>query len=330
MANHVRLSRAFFLTICSCTLFLTLSLRQSANRDFETRVAQLHKAKKRQRIAIVQYIGDGGSQSAGFASARSVMWRYAKRHGYALYTYEYKNVSVREPDFQELELFGFTKHHWRKPFYLSELIRQGNHEWLAYFDTDIVITNPAIPLEEFIDADDNNSTDMVIADDPSGICNGVFFQKATEWTLWFNELWWQERQISHAGHDNWPFMAALLKAWALSNNHEYQDECSMAKHREMEDWGTFLPCYRNQLDAMGGRTTHPDGCTDDYPAPCGSALPGDSHIRAVWELNKGLGFGGKNAYSAGSFLIHFAGHSGRNELMAQYSSDTFANWGADS
>lgn len=77
-----------------------------------------------------------------------------------------------------------------------------------------------IPLETWIDAGDNNVSDLIISDDPSGINNGVFFQKASKWTLDFNRIWWSERQASHVGHDNWPFMAALLTFWSNSSDYD--------------------------------------------------------------------------------------------------------------
>ena len=287
-----------------------------------------HGSQLRERIAIVQYFGSGDELTAGFESARCILRLYAQSHGYALYTLYAHNVSVEPGVSLELNAFQHHSHNWKKPFYLSQLIREGKHQWYVYVDTDVVITDPLLPLEHWIDAGTNNESDLIISDDPGGICNGIIFEKASEWTLRFNDLWWSERQISRTGHDNWPFMAALLKVWANSSDFNYSGECSMSQHRDMEIWSNFLPCYMKILDRVGRRTTHPQGCTPDYPEPCGSAKTNDPRVVAVWDLNKGIGFGGKNAWTNGSFLIHFAGRqrSERDELMLRYSRDTMETY----
>ena len=280
---------------------------------------------RQRRLAIVQYTDSGGNLSEGYKAAISVMEKYAKLHNYDHYTLSEQNVTVSSEIREKLELFGYHKHHWRKPFYLSYLISQNNYEWLAYFDTDVVITDPTQKLETWIDSVDNN-TQMIITDDPSGICNGIFFQKATNFSLNFNELWWNERQaLSSSGHDNWPFMSALLKTWADYANYSYDDECSMARRADMESWDNFYPCYSRHLGKMG-RTTDPSGCTKDYPDPCGSAYRGESPIVATWGINKGYGFGGRNAWTPGSFLLHLAGHPDRERLLLQHSVEVLGKY----
>lgn len=272
--------------------------------------------KSAERIAIVQYFDR--AITPGFAAARQLMCEYAEVHGYAIYFFNETTVQVNIDDLEELNSFRDTKSHWMKPFYLSQMVKDTKHEWFAYFDADIVVTNMGIPLETWIDAGDNNVSDLIISDDPSGINNGVFFQKASEWTLDFNRIWWSERQSSHVGGDNWPFMAALLTFWANSSDYDYKGQCSMAENVRMESWDNFYPCYKKHLEAMGRRSTHPRGCTSEYPHPCGSAKVGDPHIVAVWELNKGNGFGGKNNWSEGSFIMHFAGHGNRDKILLQH------------
>ena len=52
-----------------------------------------------------------------------------------------------------------------------------------YVDTGVVITDPPLPLEHWIDAGANNESDLIISEDPGRICNGIIFEKASEWTL---------------------------------------------------------------------------------------------------------------------------------------------------
>ena len=284
--------------------------------EYHRRASTNAELQSAARIAIVQYFD--GELTPGFAASRQLMCEYAKLHGYAIYFFNETTVKVNSDDLKELNLFRDTKSHWMKPFYLSQMVRDTTHEWFAYFDADIVVTNMGIPLETWIDVGVNNASDLIISDDPSGINNGVFFQKASEWTLDFNRIWWSERQSSRVGGDNWPFMAALLTFWANSSDYNYKGECSMAENVRMESWDNFYPCYKKHLEAMGRRSTHPQGCTSEYQHPCGSAKVGDPHIVAVWELNKGNGFGGKNSWSEGSFIMHFAGRGNRDKMLLQH------------
>ena len=280
-----------------------------------------------QRIAIVQYTGDSKNEAKGYTLARDAMKAYAAKHAYAYYLYQERDVKIDEPD--SLILRTLTSHHaWRRPFMLSQIIKEGKHEWIAYFDTDVVVTDPSIPLEQFIDGEPTGK-DMIIADDPSGINNGMFFQKATNWSLEFNDIWWKERPLETKNmHDNWPFMAALLVSWGTSSAQSYEGECSMSKNVEMEDWKNFYPCYRTQVERLGSRTSHPEGCTSDFPEPCGSAIVDDPHVKAVWGINSGIGFGGKNAWVESSFVLHLAGksHEERDKLLRQHADLVLATY----
>ena len=304
------------------TLSIHLESLHTLNPPLSKRVEQRHE-----RIAIVQYTGSVESEAKGYACARLVMKAYAEKHSYAYYLFQERDVMVEVADEQALKTF--RKHHnWRRPFLLSQVIREQDHEWIAYFDTDVVITDPTITLESFIDVRASDA-DMIVADDPSGINNGVFFQKATNWSLLFNLMWWNERPSrTREMGDNWPFMAALLRAWASSSGKEYAGECSISKHVEMESWNNFFPCYRRQIETLGSITTHPAGCTFDFPEPCGSALADDQHIKAVWGINSGIGFGGKNAWNADSFLLHLAGKppDQRDELLRYHSESVIAKY----
>jgi len=255
------------------------------------------------------------------------MKTYAANHSYAYYLYQERDIKIEEPD--SLIVSKLTKHHnWRRPFMLSQIIKEGKHEWIAYFDTDVIITDPSIPLEHFIDGEPDGK-DMIIADDPTGINNGIFFQKATNWSLTFNDIWWNERpKESTVMGDNWPFMAALLISWGASSDQSYESECSMSKNVEMEAWKNFYPCYRTQVERLGSRTSHPEGCTSDFPEPCGSAIVDDPHVKAVWGINSGIGFSGKNAWDESSFVLHLAGksHEERDKLLQQHAESVLATY----
>ena len=333
----VRYGRVLIIIITAALFALSLEINKttpdlvdfadSSERNEAGNNAQLSTLHP--RIAIVQYTGSVDTLSEGHEAAISVVQKYARLHGYYHYVFTEQSVKVDSVISDELEKFGYHKHHWRKPFYLSTMIREGKHEWLTYLDTDVVITDPTQRLEAWIDSVDVHKTQMIITDDPNGICNGIFFQRASNWSLEFNQLWWSERQaISKLGHDNWPFMSALLKSWAVHANYSYDDECSMARRADMESWDNFYPCYSKHVGKMG-RTTHPSGCTKDFPDPCGSAYRGESPIVAKWGLNKGYGFSGKNYWTPGSFMLHLAGHPDRDRLLLQHAAKALEKLSSD-
>jgi len=88
----------------------------------------------------------------------------------------------------------------------------------------------------------------------------------------------------------------------------------MSKNVEMEDWKNFFPRYRTQVERLGSRTSHPEGCTSDFPEPCGGAVVDDPHIKAVWGINSGIGFGAKKKITL--FYILRGNHS---ESATRYS-----------
>lgn len=124
-------------------------------------------------------------------------------------------------------------------------------------------------------------------------------------------------------HDNWPFMHALLKIWAGNRNYSYNNECSLAHHKDTNPYFVFkkfYACYTKHLSLIGKRSTH-SSCTER----CGSTLMNDSNILGVWDLNLGLdGFSPPNNWKPGSFLIHFAGTGtkDRTALMIEYANKT--------
>lgn len=313
------------LTLVSVVMTNTLSLVHEGSGIRSADAPLLDDSLLNPRIAIVQYFGGSSNKAPGFRSARNVLIRYAEMHGYAYYALEENDVALSVDVLRELQTSRSTKqHNWRRPFFLSQIIETGRHEWLAYFDTDIVITDPTRRLEDWTDGWLLKDKDLIIANAPDGINNGVFFQRATNWSLNFNSIWWEQRsRKSMLIGDNWPFMAALLISWSTSNRQKYDNQCSMAVHPQMESWPTFFECYREKLAALWAKRTHASDCRN-ASSSCGSALPSDEHIAAVWELNKGLGFQGENAWTPGSFLIHFAGKgfAERDRLLLEFSNRT--------
>lgn len=55
----------------------------------------------------------------------------------------------------------------------------------SWFDGDIVLMNPKIPLEIFLPPDDDwNHIHALVTNDHRGLNNGVFFLRVHEWSVW--------------------------------------------------------------------------------------------------------------------------------------------------
>ncbi|KEF51113.1 uncharacterized protein A1O9_12836 [Exophiala aquamarina CBS 119918] len=82
--------------------------------------------------------------------------------------------------------------YWSKPAYILEqllaelaLPEDRRLKWLVWFDGDIVLMNPKIPLEIFLPPDDKwNHIHGVVTNDHRGLNNGVFFLRVHEWSVW--------------------------------------------------------------------------------------------------------------------------------------------------
>ncbi|KIV90642.1 hypothetical protein PV10_07925 [Exophiala mesophila] len=83
--------------------------------------------------------------------------------------------------------------YWSKPAYiLNQLLielalpEEERLEWLVWFDGDIVLMNPKIPLEIFLPPKENWShIHAIVTNDHRGLNNGVFFLRVHEWSVWF-------------------------------------------------------------------------------------------------------------------------------------------------
>lgn len=79
---------------------------------------------------------------------------------------------------------------WNKPAYLlaillEELRKPEAHrlKWLFWVDADTVVTNPKLPLENFLPPDEFPHLHLLTTADPNGINNGVFFLKVHPWSV---------------------------------------------------------------------------------------------------------------------------------------------------
>jgi hypothetical protein len=61
-------------------------------------------------------------------------------------------------------------------------ITEASHRW---FDGDIALMNPKIPLEIFLPPEEEwNHIHALVTNDHRGLNNGVFFLRVHEWSVW--------------------------------------------------------------------------------------------------------------------------------------------------
>lgn len=194
------------------------------------------------------------------------------------------------------ELFGYSmytlerkllKKYWSKPaFFLQRLlIELGKPEkkrlkWLVWFDADIVIMNPKIPLEIFLPPKHNYShINALVTNDHRGLNNGVFFLRVNEWSVWL--------------------MDACLGT-------EVTDPKLKLKHDDQSALEHWL-----EKDRFRNATMHvPQRWFNAYPGERGEngSLSDPMKPTREWQ---------DNAIKEGDFVVHFAGHkTTRNERMA--------------
>ena len=142
------------------------------------------------QIAIVSYQSEN-VVNEGYAVGRKNIMAYALMHGYDYLVFNETTVPhIGNETRKVLSSFGFFRHHWTKPHLLKFVIEEKKYDWIAYFDSDIIITNMTRKLDHYLG---DQKHDLVIADDVAGICNGVFFVKRNVWSKNFMNLWWGER-----------------------------------------------------------------------------------------------------------------------------------------
>ncbi len=107
--------------------------------------------------------------------------KYAQQHGYGYVKY-YRTLDPSRPE------------EWSKIRALSRQLGESGAEWLLWIDDDIVITNPSITLESFVNRYGRDK-DLIIARDAYykrgvPINNGIFLVRNTPWARNFlNEVW---------------------------------------------------------------------------------------------------------------------------------------------
>jgi len=78
---------------------------------------------------------------------------------------------------------------WSKLLALEHYFKSGSYDYLMYMDMDVIIMNPDVRIEQFIDAS-RRAHDLLITEDINGINAGVFIMRNSPWSLWFLRTAW--------------------------------------------------------------------------------------------------------------------------------------------
>jgi len=326
------------------------------------------------RIIFISYIDEELKHTSGSTSGAQSRTCYASMHA------NYTVLQYTDSDFKgwmptstnRSEKYNPATDAYHRARYYSKLIfvnrtmfEQGmaEHDWVFWMDSDTIITNPAITAESIIReacidhrARLNNSIsvklrDLIVANTPNGINNGVFAMRNTAWSRRFLQRWWDDGfgSTDHA-FDNGPFMHAVLREMALRRHGsaaaEYDGACDGRIHPDkiMGGWTPFWDCYRHyvrrrlcseadkfecmsrcpnsdQADAEAWTGSVADDAQNlDRLSIFGSITEGHDHIGGHCHINLGFGWGPTADWSKDtSWLLHLAGQSAeeRKRVMSR-------------
>jgi hypothetical protein len=181
---------------------------------------------------------------------------------------------------------------WSKLLAMEHHFKNNNFDYLMYIDMDIVIMNPNIKLERFIDAS-RRSFDIILTEDSNGINAGVFLARNTPWTLWFLRTAWNQSQlVPHTAPTGqpYPFRWEQRAFHYMTNSEVWVD--------------TKLPTYPDYQAVRSHFFILPQCAFNSY-------------ILHPLDFNADRE---NSQYAPGDFLIHFAGKTGdsKKKLMEYY------------
>ena len=115
---------------------------------------------------------------------RITLENYCKKHGYDLL----EDSSLIKEHNREIQ--------WTKILLIQKFLNLDTYDYLVWIDADIIILNPEITLESFIDRLMNNKDVMYSKDVGGWVNNGVIFIKNTDFSKeYFKESWNHTNEI---------------------------------------------------------------------------------------------------------------------------------------
>eukprot|EP00262_Sarcandra_glabra_P003408 TRINITY_DN14088_c0_g1_i2.p1 TRINITY_DN14088_c0_g1~~TRINITY_DN14088_c0_g1_i2.p1 ORF type:complete len:333 (+),score=25.10 TRINITY_DN14088_c0_g1_i2:41-1000(+) len=96
----------------------------------------------------------------------------------------------------------------RRPASWSKIIAVRSHlqkyDWVFWNDADTLVTNSNISLESILrsvigDDDFQNSPDLILTEDVTGVNAGIFFVRRSKWSVDFLNMWWNQTAFVRFG-----------------------------------------------------------------------------------------------------------------------------------
>jgi len=185
---NIRPNISFFSNSCDKDIYKYLHVKYHCIKN---------KELKKTKFAIVNF-SDRINVNTIYENALSELYQYADYHEYE-FIYNYKNYDKKR------EIYYMKLH------VVNEAIIQGlktkAYDWIFWVDSDIMIANPNIKLENFIPEDER--IHFIAAADRHGLNAGVFLIKVHPWSL------------------NFMMRSLAYKYYHKGKHLEYEDQTSM-------------------------------------------------------------------------------------------------------
>lgn len=162
--------------------------------------------------------------------------RYASLHGYAFYQYH----DVMVPRYMVT---------WNKVRVLMDMLKRTTHEWVMWMDTDAVVTNRSIILEDIIKGAESmkdasqDTVDLIVCNDIGGweLNTGVMLWRNTEWSRrLLDELWAMEHLPHMRGAEQGQLIQLLKRDDPMRRRHHIFDQTVFNTHPKVHHDGLFI------------------------------------------------------------------------------------------
>ena len=160
--------------------------------------------------------------------------KYAKMHDYAMYQYD--DVMV-------------PKHivTWNKVLVMLDMFNRTKHDWVMWFDTDAVVTNRSVALEDIIkraqSAHSGQSVDLIVCNDIGGweVNTGVMLWRRSSWSKALLQKLWQMEHLPHMqGAEQAQIIRLLRREDPKKLHHRIFDQTVFNAHPKVHRQGMFV------------------------------------------------------------------------------------------
>lgn len=176
---------------------------------------------------------------------------------------------------------------WSKLLAMKYYLSNEDFDYIIYIDMDAIIMNDTIRIDQFVNLS-NNSYDLIMSEDWSGLNTGIWIARKSRWTIWFLETAWNQKQLVQKTSTrgiSYPFEYEQRAFHYLLNTKKWSDR--------------NLPIYKGNITEIRSHLFYLPQC----------AL--NSYILHPLD-NRG---DHENArYVDGDFIVHFAGKKGKNKM----------------